>query len=291
MGIGGRDTGPRGAQVRRRGDVIEVEVPERRRGHRADAVPTGDPVVVLLDGHGPVSHGRHPGDVADAACVRLGDGTDGRDVVDQVAELGGGLVPVAGVAPVHTAEVVLEVGQPVGHPQPPGDEAGAVAQREAPRVAVRAVVEPDVLGALARRGWGGGLVGLPRLARSVRTGRSCPACPGSRARCGRPESWAAAARGDTCPGRHRGSRPRHRRTTTPAPGTPDSPRQLREGPRRVGGRAGSLVGVASLAPFLSGTTKVAWSTRTRWRTPEPLPAATRHPADTRHRSRVDTLTR
>src|SRR5215218_5465802 len=145
-----RDRGARRAEVRRGGGVGQVQVAEGRRGHGADVVPAGEGVVVLLDGHGAVGHCRDPRHVPDTTLVSLRDRPDGRDVVDEVPQRGGGVVPVVGIAPMH-AEVVLEVAHAVGHPHSPGNEARAVAQREAPGVAVAAVVEPDVLGTHPRR--------------------------------------------------------------------------------------------------------------------------------------------
>src|SRR4029077_20840831 len=94
----GRRSRAGGAQTRVRGHVGEVQVAEVRGRHGAGVVAAGDVVVVLLDGDGAGTHRGDPGDVPDPTRVGLGDGPDGRNVVDEVAERLRVVVPLVGVA-------------------------------------------------------------------------------------------------------------------------------------------------------------------------------------------------
>ena len=118
----GTDTTGRSEPTRGGGDVGEVQVAEVADRDRAGAVAAGGAVVVLLDGHGAGTDVAHPGDVADATGVGLGDGADGGHRVDPVAQPARDVVPVGGVAPVLAAEVVVEARHAVALMQAPGDE-------------------------------------------------------------------------------------------------------------------------------------------------------------------------
>ena len=214
----------------------------------------------------------------------LRDRAQCRDVVDEVAERSRGLVPVLGVAPVDTAEVVLEVvharwSSAAARPRSSCSCAARIPRgRRSCRCRTRCAWRTHAAAAASvRRCRASRARADRRPADPASPGdRECPDAP-DRPACsagvmGGREAWAAAGRGDTGRDPGRGSRHRWRvrarqdRRTTQMVAT-ESTHPTPRRPRRPRGWDGK-----GKAPIACGSSRVAERGRSRWRTSRLLPS-------------------